>query len=141
MTDFRSAYKNHERLTQSPGGPTMTKQAPAAECDINNILKKYEKTGLITHVKEGGEYKDLPAPMDYQEALNLIIDAQNSFDNLPSNIRKEFGNDPEEFLAFVEDPSNVDRMRDLGMLHEAPTADTEVLQTEESYDSSATEES
>ena len=43
-------YRPHDRVTQPVGGPSRTKQAFKEECDVNNILRKYEKTGLITHV-------------------------------------------------------------------------------------------
>ena len=31
---------------------TMTEQAHKDECDVNNIIKKYDKTGLINHVSK-----------------------------------------------------------------------------------------
>lgn len=100
---------------------SRTQQSEAEESNINNIMAKYESTGLITHVKEGGNYENLPEPMEYQEALNRIIEAQTSFEALPAAARKEFGNDPRQFLEFVGNPDNVRRMGELGLLNDPIT--------------------
>lgn len=118
----RKPYDPHQRVHTPDPGPTMTKQSMQAECDINNILAKYQKTGLITHATQGGNYQDLPSDTDYQNGLNIIIAAQESFDALPSTVRREFENDPAQFLSFIEDPANVDRMRALGLLNDPPPA-------------------
>lgn len=129
---FATAYGPHLRVKfdQSIPDPitgelqvSMTKQSFADESQINKIMAKYEKTGLIEHVKDHSGYTNMPPPMEYQDALNLTIEAQSSFDDLPANIRREFGNDPYQFLAFVEDPENVDRMAELGLLGDLPDDD------------------
>jgi len=119
---FRAPYETHPRVQTGEPGLTMTKQDMQEECDINNILARYQKTGLMTHVKNSGGYQDLPSDVDYQTGLNVIIEAQASFDALPSSTRREFGNDPAAFLAFVEDPKNVARMADMGLLNAPPEA-------------------
>lgn len=116
----RHASSDPERHQIHFEDETRTIQAPAESCEINNIMAKYEKTGLITHQREAGSYADLPEPIEYQEALNRVMEAQASFDLLPAQARKEFGNDPEKFLAFVDNPENVQRMGELGLLNEAP---------------------
>jgi len=98
--------------------PSMTKQSFAAECDINNILKQYKKTGIISHINAQaarGTYQDLPDDVDYQSALNLIINAENAFATLPSGVRDRFGNDPAEFMAFMADPKNAEEIVQLGL--------------------------
>ncbi|AGT39929.1 portal protein [Marine gokushovirus] len=127
MIEFRSAYSPRLRvaLDQSIPDPktgeiqvSMTKQEFAQETEINNIMARYEKTGILDHVKEHAGYANFPAPVDYQDALQMTIDAQLAFDALPARTRREFHNDPLEFLSFIEDPDNVDRMRDLGLLND-----------------------
>lgn len=97
--------------------PSMTKQSFKAECDINTIMKKYEKTGLISHVaKHNGRYGDFLAAPDYLDAMVSVVQAQEAFSTLPAALRKRFGNDPAEFLDFVSNPANEDEMRKLGLL-------------------------
>lgn len=117
---FKTAYGDRKRVSLEAGEATMTQQQFKKECDINNILKKYQKTGLIEHVQQfNGQYADLSEPCDYQTALNVVIEAQAAFDSLPSSIRKRFSNSPQEFLEFVNDPSNLEEGIKLG-IYNAP---------------------
>jgi phage internal scaffolding protein len=101
--------------------PSLTHQSFKAECDIRNIMKKYKKNGVITHLTSmKPQFYDASVVPDYQEALNLIIDAQNSFDSLPSELRTRFGNDPAQFLSFTSNESNLDEMRKLGLANPLP---------------------
>lgn len=97
--------------------PSMTKQSFTAECDVNNILAKYRKTGLIHHLaKHLGSYEDVSTAPDYQTALNVIIESEESFNLLPAEIRRQFSNDPAQFLDFVHDPKNKDKMIEMGLM-------------------------
>jgi len=110
------------RLQKTFQKPTRAKQSFSAECDINNIMRKFEKTGVIEHVKEhGGRYGDfLAAPQDYHAACNQVATAQEMFESLPSKVRKAFDNDPGEFLATVDaaenDPTARQKLEKLGIL-------------------------
>lgn len=114
---FATAYNGLNSKPRSVNTePTLTKQAFKAECDINTILKKYEKTGLVAHVSEANaRYDDFSNCYDYQSSLNTVIEAQNAFDALPSAIRKRFANDPGLFMDFVHDPANLPEMIALGL--------------------------
>ena len=98
----------------------MTRQSFKDECDINKIMERYEKTGVLEHVKymqdldrQYGDFMDAPT---YHEACNQMIDANNAFMLLPSKLRKRFDNDPGKFLDFAQDPENEREMRKLGLL-------------------------
>lgn len=95
--------------------PSMTKQSHKKECDINNIMAKYQKTGLCSHIAaHAPHYQDVPA-IDYQDAMNKIIAVDEMFAELPSSVRKRFNNDPYEFVDFTSNPDNIDELRDLGL--------------------------
>lgn len=97
--------------------PSRTKQSHKSECDINNILKKYEKDGIITHGNsKKAIYGDFTNEMEYQEAMNSVIHAQDQFDNLPSKIRDRFSNDPSNLLKFLEDPKNLEEAQQIGLI-------------------------
>jgi len=103
--------------------PSRTKQEFKDECDINNIIKAYKITGQIAHISANaakGVYMDLPEPTDYQESLNIIRQAEQSFDSLPAKIRDRFKNDPTQFLDFLKDPKNRDEAMDLGLIDRPP---------------------
>jgi len=103
--------------------PARTKQSFVAECDINNILKQYKMTGQIRHISAKaaqGSYEDLPDPIDFQESMNLILAAEQSFATLPSRVRDRFGNDPSQFLSFMSNPANADEIISLGLATKRP---------------------
>lgn len=123
-------YKNHRtahdqiRVRQSLGfydedgnqALGLTKQAHKDECDVNRILQGYDRTGLITHVNHAQSmYGDYTEVNEYQENMLMVIQAQESFAALPSEIRKHFSNDPGEFFEFVTDPKNSEEMIKLGL--------------------------
>lgn len=119
---FRTAYGERNRVATSfldeEGNPlpSMTQQNFKAECEINNILRRYDKTGLITHVNNAvAQYGDYTEVNEYQESLNMVINAQNAFNELPSEVRKRFGNDPGAFFEFATNPANHEEMVRLGL--------------------------
>lgn len=102
---------------------SLTKQAHKNECDINKIVANYDRTGLITHVKEASaQYGDFTEVNEYQESLNTVIHAQNAFDELPAHVRKKFQNDPGAFFEFATNPNNHDDMVELGLAEPRFTA-------------------
>ncbi len=114
----RKNTKLRPRLQSMPVGSSLTKQASMRECDINTILSQYEKTGLLTHVNEHhGDYADYSDVVDLHTAIGVVHDAESMFSSLPSAIRSEFQNSPVKFLDFVSDPTNEDRMVEMGLLH------------------------
>lgn len=116
MPEFKNAYSKRIRKPFSVSGASMTKQSFKRECDINVLLAKYRKTGFIDHLaKHSGDYADLPAGQSYHDAMNLVLDAQESFMQLPSEIRNMFKNNPAEFLDFVDDPANAEKLVELGL--------------------------
>lgn len=114
--------------------PSMTKQEFLESCDINNIIKSYKVTGQIHHINAQaaqGAYRDLPDPIDFQEAQNTVIAARDSFATLPSQVRDRFHNDPGEFLAFMSDPGNQDEAIKLGLATKRPVPAPEPTPTPE----------
>ena len=112
---IRNGYQR-KRSDFNTVGKSSTKQSFKDECDINNILGKFRKTGLLEHVAvHQGDYRDLSEPTDYQTALNIVLSANAAFESLPSDIRKDFGNNPAAFLEFVDNPDNADKLVEMGL--------------------------
>jgi phage internal scaffolding protein len=96
-------------------GEGLTEQAHKDDCDINYILRNYQKTGLIKHAKNNqGKYDDISA-VDFSEAMIIVAQAKSMFEELPANMRKRFGNDPGAFLNFVQTPGNEAEMVKMGI--------------------------
>lgn len=105
--------------------PSMTKQSHKEECDINNIIKTFKVSGMVTHVNtkaQTGAYIDLPDNMDFQQAVEIVRAGEQAFASLPSKVRSEFDNSPEAFLGFMasSDPGDRQRAIDLGLIQAPP---------------------
>ena len=110
--------KNSALSTMRFSKPSLTKQSFRDECDINNILRKFNVTGQLPAGRVQPQYGDFSGITDYQSALNAVMTAQDSFLELPAKVRAKFGNDPAVFLDFVSDEANKDEMKALGLLRE-----------------------
>lgn len=94
--------------------PSMTKQSFKDECDINNIVRRFEVTGILDHVNraaEQGAYLDLPDGLDLQVGLNMIEQANAAFMALPAATRAEFDNDPVKFVDAFHNPTEAQQER------------------------------
>lgn len=103
------------RVTSDPTGPSMTAQEFKKECDINNIMKKYSKTGAISHLAKHGANYGIANSVSFHDAMNLVSTATSMFEELPANIKDKFRHDPGAFFDFVNDPNNLDEARELGL--------------------------
>lgn len=95
--------------------PSMTQQQFKEECDVNSIMDKYRITGTVP-TRLNAQYGDFSEVSDYLSAQNTILSAQEQFDSLPSNIRKEFDNSPAKMLEFIHNPNNRERAIEIGLI-------------------------
>lgn len=95
---------------------TRTQQQFAKDCNINNIIKKYKKTGVITHINtKTGVYADMTQMPNYQEALQTVIHGQTAFDQLPAELREKFKYNPQEMMDYLNDKRNDEEAIKLGL--------------------------
>lgn len=120
MSQFVTAYGPKLKPVARHEDDGLTRQEMAEECDINNIMKKYAKTGVIEHRNTfNGEYGEF-LQIDYHEALNMVIEAREMFETIPAKIRAKFENDPAKFLEFVKDEKNNDELIAMGLVKPKP---------------------
>ena len=118
---FASAYANHTKVAiqfhdEDGNHDGLTEQHHKADTDINNIIRKYDRTGLIQHVNRAtAAYGDYTESNEYQDALNVVLAADRSFMGIPSHIRAKFDHDAGKFFEFATDPQNASEMVELGL--------------------------
>lgn len=121
--EVRSGLLNYDNPPWMPEGESLTQQNFMAECDYNLILANWERTSQLNHVNPGSPvYLDVSQPIDYQSALNTVMDAEEAFMSVPARIRARFNNDPAEYVAFCLDPANRSEALELGLV-EASSGD------------------
>lgn len=121
MKEVRDGFYNTDNhpgidFTDDPG---RTDPSQAKDCDVNLIVMRFMKTGILPQARQGiyGDFSEVP---DYQTALGIIKQAEEQFAGLTAQVRKRFGNDPAEFLQFCNDPKNKAEMISLGLAKETP---------------------
>ena len=97
-------------------GPSMVQQHFKDECDINRIILRFTETGMVSHTNPNPpSFGDAPATT-FDEAMFLIKEAQDQFDDLPAEIRAHFQNDPGQFVAAFEDADRREELTELGLI-------------------------
>lgn len=101
---MRSAYIRHQPVQAVFTQPSRTQQSFTEETNINSIMSKYQKTGIIDHINEyGPTYGDQASAEDYHAAMVRVAATNSIFAELPSSVREGFDNDPSQFLEYVAD--------------------------------------
>ena len=96
---------------------TLAQQHFKDECDINNILRQFNVTGLLPETPLSPRYGDFTGIGDYHTALNRVIAAEHEFMALPAQIRSRFDNDPAKLIDFLENQENKDEAIKLGLVN------------------------
>lgn len=121
-----SFYRPHDRVYSPHGERSMTRQEFKEECDIYEILAQFRDTGVIRRVQTAQPtFGDLPDDIDFQQSVNTVLQAQQAFASLPSNVRDFYGNNPERFLAAMYDSSQRDQLERFGLVTPKPKPEPE----------------
>ena len=95
--------------------PGVTDGSQAAELDVNQIIRRAQKSGILPGTDVERVYADVSDAVSYHEALNLINNAHHQFMSLEAEVRARFENDPAKFTEFMHDEKNVEEMYKLGL--------------------------
>lgn len=93
------------------------------ESDINVIVARYKKTGVLGDearkaMAQYGDFSQIPSFVEMQEK---ILHARELFAALPATVRRQFGNDPGEFIEAAKTPEGIELLKKLGLgKEEAP---------------------
>ena len=130
VVKFKTPYGDRTRVGFETTGDSLTQQSHAAAADVRNIIKQYDRTGLIANVNKGiAQYGDYSEINEYAEALNMVREANESFAEIPSHIREQFGNNAGIFFEFATDPKNKEKMIEMG-LAKAPVPKDKMVREE-----------
>lgn len=113
---YGGPFDEHERVQLDASFDGITRQEFADECDINTLMARYEKSGVINHIaRSQGNYFDASDVPDLAAALAIVAHAEDAFMRLPAKSRAEFDNDAIRWTEFAGDPANIGKMREWGL--------------------------
>lgn len=113
------SYINNEDAKMHPLDnfePSRTRQSEKAYADINTIMRKYVKTGVLPPATRQGFFADVSRVGDYREAIARVEQADKMFEHLDPKLRFKFNNDPAEFLDYVSNADNLESLEELGLI-------------------------
>ena len=116
----RSAYNYDSQEASDESGlecrdKSLTQQSQAAEADINEIVRRFNVTGKLPDNIRVPTFEDWDGVFDFRSAQDQLIAARADFMSLPAQVRSRFDNDPQRFLEFCAEPSNLPAMVDMGL--------------------------
>lgn len=122
MVEFYTRYKAPKSPVADSSQPSLTQQEFKESCDINNILAKFAVQAQALGVdpsqlmpQDQGTYGDFSNLDDFQTAQNKIAFLNDQFSNLPSNVRRKFGDDLNTFISAISDPTRIDELGEMGV--------------------------
>ena len=105
---------------------SLTQQQFKEESDINTIVDRFMKSGVLPTPVNMPQYIDYEGVFDFQSAMNIVRQADENFMRMDAKVRARFNNSPQEFLEFFSNPENVDEAIRLGLAVPKAAAETKV---------------
>lgn len=98
--------------------PSMTEQAHKDEFDINRLIKRATRSGVLATVDQirSVYYGDFSEVGQSFENHLKIKEAEERFLALPSDVRDYFHNDPKRLLDALGDDKQLGKLIDLGLV-------------------------
>lgn len=104
------------RVSIDCGKISKTDQSYKKAVDINNIVAKFMKTGILPQ-KSVGVYGDFTSVPSLEEAYEAINKAADQFYALPASVRKLMDNDPSKMEMWLSDEANYDEALKYGLIN------------------------
>jgi len=131
----RSPYNYDMDLASDKAGlkcddASLTQQQFKEESDINTIVSRFMKSGVLPDSINMPQYMDYEGVFDFQSAMNTVRQADENFMRMDAKVRARFNNSPQEFLEFFGNPENTEEAIRLGLAIPKPVVETQVSAAE-----------
>lgn len=116
----RNAFdrKRLQTIVNSEGG---AQQQFKDECDVNMIVDMYVKTRDPRYLNPNEANYGVMPSQTFHEAMNIVVQGQQMFEELPSEVRKKFDNNPSQFLQYMDGNPDTNELYELGLIKNRPT--------------------
>lgn len=129
---FRTVYsaRDEEHKGILFTSDSLAQQHFRDECDVNVIVDRYVKTGVIEHTAEiPPHFADVSdIPMNLFDAYNAVEAAEAAFMDLPAKLRKSLDNDPSRLSEWLSDPSNRQAAVEYGLFNSSVLSTNTVVE-------------
>ena len=144
MMDFPTLYDSRDPIYTDPGSADVPIYSPSVDndghinlevigvknlpeyidsfresCDINNLVARFNAGDVTALSRTQGAFFDATQlPHTYAEMLNTVINAEQTFNSLPIDIREKFDNSYVKWLSMMDDAEQFALM--MGVSKDAP---------------------
>lgn len=101
--------------------PSLAEQHSAHLTDLNYLISKYKPDELAAYLAARESYRqeilghDFSQEPSMQDAMNVVYQSKQAFEALSDEIKNNFKNHV-EFLKFIDNPANAEKMLNLGLM-------------------------
>lgn len=123
--EFRTPFVGRKRVAIAfDPDSSLTQQNEAEFTTIKSYLDKYARVGVLGDPQRltEAQFGDFVNAPDFQQSLEQVQRMTRFFEALPSDVRRQFHDDPAEFAAALGDPSTQELLRSKGILEEPSPA-------------------
>ena len=99
-------------------GESKTEQSHKDSCDINLIVAGalHNPAQLLDKSLKPDVFADFSETLSFSEMANKVCEAKSAFEDLSSDVRSRFKNDPSNLIDFVMDVDNALEAHEMGLL-------------------------
>lgn len=97
--------------------PSLTIQSEKDACDLNKIMERFNRTGVMTNIRTKPlQFGGFQSQDDYHQTMIRIQEAEDAFMELPAQTRARFDNDLGKLVDFMGNPENRAEAIKLGLM-------------------------
>lgn len=113
---YNTSVRTTKRVQTKCDGPSRVDKSFAKAADINNIVTKFHKTGLLPETGVQPVYGDVSSVPSLEDVHSVLKKAQDAFQALPSDVRKLMDNNALKMESWLLDPNNRELAEKHGLL-------------------------
>lgn len=121
---INSIYSDRVRSSLRFTQPSKVQKQFAEQCSTEHIVEKFLRGEPVATASKPAVYADLTQVPDFESLQDRLAVLNNWFNDLPSEVRSEFDNDPQKALEELTKPDRMSDAVELGLL------DPSVLETD-----------
>lgn len=121
---INSIYSDRVRSSVRFTQPSKVQKQFAEQCSTEHIVEKFLRGEPVATASKPAVYADLTQVPDFESLQDRLAVLNNWFNDLPSEVRSEYGNDPNKALEELTKPGSLEYAVELGLL------DPSVLETD-----------
>lgn len=136
---IRSIYSERVRSSIRFTQPSKVQKQFAEQCSTEHIVEKFLRGEPVATASKPAVYADLTQVPDFESLQDRLAVLNNWFNDLPSDVRSEFDNDPQKALEELTKPDRMSDAVELGLL-DPSVLETDAGVSKEPVDEGNTEE-